>query len=343
MLPPGLQAGPAPPNDDSPKQRFLESNYIIRQVASGSFATVYLSIPKSTADHLISDPTLSPDKLHSSLRQAIQAAKISKSPTLDMTSEMRILKAIAEVSKPSPSFTLPHLISSDPSAPPTWFTTPYLNGGTLTDLIREYQKPSSTLPPLPPSLLWHCISQMAHSLLFLHQGLTILRSPQGTPKRHSHDLWIPIIHKDIHPQNLIFHTPSEDSYPDLILSDFGISILQSDPSAQDVAWTNLKEKQISDMLCTLEQLANKIEGNGDGDEFLEILFDQTPNFRRRGDEDAEDDAEREFLEKVIGLAEKRKKELWKPMPRGLREYFGGGKGVEDGELEEFVRGLRAGR
>ncbi|KAF7185983.1 hypothetical protein HII31_12685 [Pseudocercospora fuligena] len=329
MLPPGLQAGSATPTE-GPKQRFLKTNYIVRQLASGLFATVYISIPKIIADQLISDTSLSPEKLHSALRQNLQAAKISKSAS--MAEEISLLKAMKVKSSSSSAFTLPNLLDSDPSSTPLWLTLQYLNGGTLQDLLDLYYNQPPP-PPLPTSLLWHWISQMAQTLLSLHQGLTIHQNSQGKPELVLDENWVPTIHNDIHRQNLIFNTTS--TYPDLILSDFGNSIRQ-DTNPYGFPWTNLKETQISSMLCEVEQLANKVDRP---DDLLSLLFEQTPNFRRAGDEDAENDAEREFLEKVINLAEKRKKKTWRPMPDGLKEYFEN-KGVKDEELEGSVKRLR---
>ncbi|KXT13536.1 hypothetical protein AC579_1410 [Pseudocercospora musae] len=332
MLPPGLQAGSAMPTEE-PKQRFLETNYIIRKLASGVFGRVYISIPKSIADELISDTTLSPETLHSALRQNLQAAKISKSD--GMAEEICLLKAVKVES--SSSFTLPHLLASDPSPTLLWLTLPYLNGGTLYDLLQYYHQPSA--PLLPTALVWHWISQMARTLLYLHSGLTITIDSHGKPQLHLDESWTPTIHADIHNQNLIFNTPSSsDSYPDLILSDFGNSIRQ-DSNQHGFSWTNLKEKQISSMLIELEQLANKVD---EPDEWLVTLFDRCPSFGRDGDEDAENDAEREFLEKMINLAEMRKNESRKPMSEGLERYFGG-QGIGNKELEKFIKGLRAER
>lgn len=317
---------------DEPRQRFLETNYIVRELASGLFATVYTSVPKTIVDKLISDTTLSSSKLHSALRENIQAAKISKSASMD--SEISLLKDM-KVSSTSSSFTLPNLLDSDPSPTPLWLTLQYLNGGTLHDLLQLYYHQPSP-PALPTSLLWHWISQMAQTLLYLHQGLTIRQNPQGKPQLHLDEHWTPTIHNDIHRQNLIFHIPSssdDNSYPDLVLSDFGNSIRYDSNPYTGFPWRSLKENQISSMLCELEQLANKVDQPPD--EFLTLLFDQTPNFRREGDEDAENDAEPEFLEKMIGLAEKRKKATWKPMSKKLAEYFEG-QGVKDEDLERFV-------
>ncbi|EME83196.1 uncharacterized protein MYCFIDRAFT_84872 [Pseudocercospora fijiensis CIRAD86] len=334
MSPPGLQTGSAM-STDTTKQTFLETNHIVRELASGMFGTVYISIPKAITENILSNATTT-TSLYSNLRQNLQVVKISKS--VDMTREISLLKAFKVKTPSSSAFTLPNLLASDPSQPPLWLTLTYLNGGTLHDLLDHcYQNPTLRIPT---SLLWHWISQIAQTLLFLHLGLTIIMAEDDAktpPRLVSDDSWTPTIHNDIHYENLIFNLPlpnNANSYPDLILSDFGNSKKHStDPSpGLAIPWKTHKEKQIGDILCELEQLANKVE---DKDEVLGELFDQTPKFR----DDDDDDAELEFFEKMIGTAERRKKELWKELPDGLKEYFEG-KGVGDEELQKFVEEVR---
>lgn len=87
----------------NPRQKAEQTNYLIKELGFGSFANVYLSVPKSSADEILASYAAGPaTRRHkaaavSRLRNALQAIKISNDRatahnTNDIDKEIRVLK-----------------------------------------------------------------------------------------------------------------------------------------------------------------------------------------------------------------------------------------------------------
>ncbi|KAI4088298.1 MAG: hypothetical protein L6R37_008225, partial [Teloschistes peruensis] len=99
-----------------------------------------------------------------------------------------------------------------------WYN--YCSGGDLEGLVDAY---ISHQAHIPESFIWHAFLQLAEAFAFIHFGYDRL-SIDGRP----HKGFKPIIHRDVKPAN-IFIKPNDyaESYPSLILADFGIATTQT--------------------------------------------------------------------------------------------------------------------
>lgn len=326
-------------------QQFQTTHYIVKELASGSFGEVYASINKQVANKIIADNHSDLATLYAALRKAIQAAKISKA--IDMAEEIALVAAMRAVvsSESSPLRTLPFLFDSE--SPDTkqvslWITIDLLEGGTLEELTKQFWgdiRRGPTLSPIPTALLWHWIAQMAETFLYLHQGIR----PDGSRD----DNWTPVCHNDIHCCNIMFRSPRSSTpqsskpdfsdYPDLVLSDFGNAVVWYEGIERHRNWQNLKEKQVSDMLCELEKFLNHVED--DINQLTHVFNQNPPNFSPYYLKEDVENTEKLFLKRIAQIARQKRRKLYKPLPLAVRQYFETPV-VSDEELETFVENVR---
>ncbi|KAL8642762.1 MAG: hypothetical protein Q9226_008471, partial [Calogaya cf. arnoldii] len=93
-----------------------------------------------------------------------------------------------------------------------WFE--YCGLGDLQDLCDGYIKHGTRVPE---SFVWHAYRQLAEAFAFIHIGHNVY-----SPNRKSPDFQT-IIHRDVKPSNIFIREHSRNTYPDLVLADFGIA------------------------------------------------------------------------------------------------------------------------
>lgn len=81
---------------------------------------------------------------------------------------------------------------------------------------------------LTENFIWHCYQQLSEALAFIHTGHDATRQQVGALSSSSRNQkWTPIIHGDIKPLNIFVKlAPGANSFPSLVLGDFGNSRLQ---------------------------------------------------------------------------------------------------------------------
>ena len=93
----------------------------------------------------------------------------------------------------------------------------YCYGGDLFGVIQRY---GVKMRLVPESFIWHTFLQLAQGMAYMHQGYDY-RTPQAALPQD----WVPIIHADFKPENILLR-PSRShplGYPDLVITDFGAS------------------------------------------------------------------------------------------------------------------------
>ena len=98
--------------------------------------------------------------------------------------------------------------------PPAVFDK-YSDIRTLEEIIRQYRKPpgppTSKAPEgLPEPMVWHVLQSMLRATKYLHTGQQVHPSKGEVPED-----WMPIVHNDIRPANIIFTHPLSKSSKNL--------------------------------------------------------------------------------------------------------------------------------
>lgn len=93
----------------------------------------------------------------------------------------------------------------------------YCNEGPLADLLGHYCINNTV--PIPEAFIWHVAESLLSALCFLHHGIRdAFAHEEGTPIPGD---WIPIVHGDIHQDNVLLASSGDSSYPRILLADFG--------------------------------------------------------------------------------------------------------------------------
>ncbi|KAF4629673.1 hypothetical protein G7Y89_g8473 [Cudoniella acicularis] len=100
----------------------------------------------------------------------------------------------------------------------------FCDRGSLNDMINKYVEKVYTVPKPMPSeaFIWHAFGGLADALAYLQTGSSWLHKPNPQIKRD----WVPILHRDIKPDNVLLRSRStvgSSKYFYCILSDFGLA------------------------------------------------------------------------------------------------------------------------
>lgn len=210
------QAGPV----RTPIQIAKERNLVFEHIDSGSYAEVWHSIPKATAERIFSDvdsKTIDQSEAIAQLRESLQAIKITKGNKYDsaddLDNEITVLNHLARSNHP-------HLVrihdADTANKPPCWYTLDLLTGNTLGEYSGLlFRTPADKLEAFAPAAFgWHLIHQLTDALLTLHFG-----DKDGKESR----TWPMYAHNDAHLNNMLFRSGpgAYKTYPDIVLVDFG--------------------------------------------------------------------------------------------------------------------------
>ena len=93
----------------------------------------------------------------------------------------------------------------------------YCNAGDLHEVIEWYYEHNRSIPE---GFVWTVFCHLSEALAYLHKGF---------PDRVG-DRWDTVLHRDIKPPNVFLTWPhGRRKYPDVLLGDFGMAALPSDP------------------------------------------------------------------------------------------------------------------
>ncbi|KAL2275145.1 hypothetical protein FJTKL_02482 [Diaporthe vaccinii] len=112
----------------------------------------------------------------------------------------------------------------------------FCDAGTLQNLLKQHPVVPKTAAPdsqvvtqfLPEGLCWHVLLSVLRALTWLHEGHrddTRIEAPSGRRRQHdwfSDPDWLPILHRDIRPDNIFFqHPKGTETYGLCKLGNYG--------------------------------------------------------------------------------------------------------------------------
>jgi serine/threonine protein kinase len=114
----------------------------------------------------------------------------------------------------------------------------FCDRGSLDNLIRAFanrRKDVDRNVTIPEGFVWHVFTGLADGLAYLRDGVSYWRKKKVTPNPN----WVPILHRDIKPDNVLLRSRStlgSNKYFYCVLSDFGLACEDrpnNDPLADD--------------------------------------------------------------------------------------------------------------
>lgn len=106
------------------------------------------------------------------------------------------------------------------------------NGGSLLDLIDVYEKNELYFPE---AFVWDVFRNLIKACVILEQG-SLDEPVEG---------WAPIYHFDISPANILLHTPAGRTWPNALLTDFGMVFQSLHPSDNPHEWVGVSSEMYS--------------------------------------------------------------------------------------------------
>lgn len=339
---------------------FEKENYIIKELGSGSYGTVYASIPKYLADQILSDFSqrkASTDALllssssaqkataltlaKTSLRSALQAAKISKAGKsfhherkLDLALEIQTLQLLLKRGN------FPNIVrlrSSDDSIEKGWLTLELLSGRNLTqftEVVHLNNRWRSPLGLLPVGFVWHCLFQLAEGLLALQFGGGEQSGAFSTDQKFAHT--------DLAGRNLMFRPQGHfRGYPDLVIVDLG-SVEKVPRRATEAAMRMpVNYRGVDHQALDLKMGINVLQGIfgrvvEEGDAELRGFVERLQKWKVEGEDEKADQSLYDCLMGMSGEAMKGREERYEALPGWVGGYFEEyAEVVSDEDLERF--------
>ncbi|EGP92353.1 uncharacterized protein MYCGRDRAFT_89379 [Zymoseptoria tritici IPO323] len=276
--------------------RFERDHYIIKELGSGAYGHAYASVPKATADQIVSELTSSPNAVPAAkarLRAGLQAAKISKAST---------------------GFHDADSVSN------TWLTLEMLNGRTLAQFATFIEDSYCRSPPA--GLCWHMLFELAEALLTLHCGFNGKKG-KVAPDRQKY------AHNDVAGRNIMFRTaPSTTEvsfrdYPGVVLVDFGSAQKVASKATDEIH--SVKHRGVDHQALDLKEAIIAIKRI-----FLILLrtdvrlrdaLKELSSWTLDKDDAKADESLLNHLLQLRDQALKARTELYKPLPPRIVAYF----------------------
>lgn len=301
------QAGPV----GTPAQLAEEQNYITwaSPIGEGTYATVYFSIPKDTANEIISaffdSEAISREDALRRLLRSLQATKISKGMTSGIADKLDFEILILRELRNKGMLGVARILKYDQTdKTKSWYTIELLTGrtfGQYCDLLEDNNFASFA----PVAFGWHILLQLTEALLGVHFGVN-----DGQPIPN----WHMFAHRDIHPNNMLFRggRGAFKDYPDIALIDFGRA--QRLDQRQRVNFFKAQRDDIKQVIQYLVLHAWKTDSafNGLWDQLLEM--------------DLKDGAEnnqvlKKWMEDLRDRARRERDNLYVPLHRDVVQHF----------------------
>ena len=104
---------------------------------------------------------------------------------------------------------------SKPTSPNASLYMEFCNMGSLGDRI-NYERELGRL--FEEEKVWHILMSLIKAIAYCQYG--ILDACQGTPAVRG---WVPLVHRDIKPDNIFLHKSPRSPKPRIVLGDFGLA------------------------------------------------------------------------------------------------------------------------
>lgn len=308
---------------------FEKDNYILKDLGSGAYGTVYASIPKTIADQILAALRSSSRPVQVSaakvqLRAGIEAAKISKGGKsfgrqANFKAEIEILQVLNEAE-------CPNIVATRraDSSEYGWLVMEPLAGGDFID-FRKFIKTCGNRNPLPCSLAWHFIHELANALFFMYAQSCI--------------------HSDLGERNIMLRPRGAyKNYPDVVLVDFGMASTYGRwlaTSSQDTLerrheFLGSCVRDLNSLHFSLQSLLDQLSRNCVA---LQATLVNIKSYRVRKGADAAQHYKM-FLEKLRDEASRMRDQEYKELPGVVLAYLRKrDKMVSDAELERVFPDL----
>ncbi|KAH9838210.1 Serine/threonine-protein kinase H1, partial [Teratosphaeria destructans] len=123
------------------------------------------------------------------------------------------LRALRKANSPYLNHMVEHLWSEEKGS------VSFILGGSLESMMKEHYRKGRHFKE---DFLWHVLAGVGKGLAYLHHGI------QDATRDKKVAGWDSICHLDLKPTNIFFKTRGRDTYPRVVIGDFGCSITGSD-------------------------------------------------------------------------------------------------------------------